>query len=119
RYRTRLLGGRIGEVFAARVNGVQRFGLFLTLPDSGADGLLPIANLPPDFYRFDARRARLSGHHSRRSFGFGDALSVRLAEADPLGGRLVFRLDEAVAERPRFSPSRRRKRPARQVGRRR
>ena len=119
RYRARLLGGRIGEAFAARVSGVQRFGLFLTLPDTGADGLLPIGDLPPDFYRFDQRRMRLSGRHSRRNFGLGDALSVRLAEADPLGGRLVFRLDEVVAERPQFSPTRRRKRPARQVGRRR
>jgi len=119
RYRARLLGSRIGEAFAARVNGVQRFGLFLTLPDSGADGLLPIANLPPDFYRFDPRRLRLSGRHSRRSFGLGDALSVRLAEVDPLGGRLVFRLDEPIAERPRFAATRRRQRAARQVGRRR
>ena len=118
RYRARLLGDRIGEVFAARVNGVQRFGLFLTLPGTGADGLLPIGNLPPDFYRFDQRRARLSGRHSRRSFGLGDPLSVRLAEADPIGGRLVFRLEEVAAERPRASPTRRRKRPARQLRRR-
>ena len=119
RYRARLLGDRIGEVFAARVNGVQRFGLFLTLPDTGADGLLPIGNLPPDFYRFDPHRTRLIGRHSRRSFGLGDPLSVRLAEADPIGGRLVFQLEEVVAERPRVSPTRRRKRPARQLGRRR
>ncbi len=117
RYRARLLGDRIGEAFPARVSGVQRFGLFLALPDSGAEGLLPIGNLPPDFYHFDARRLRLSGRHSRRNFGLGDTLSVRLAEADPLGGRLVFRLDEAVAERPRSSALRRRKRPARRVGR--
>jgi ribonuclease R len=119
RYRAQLLSGRIGDAFEARVNGVQRFGLFLTLPDSGADGLLPIGNLPPDFYRFDPRRLRLSGKHSRRSFGLGDALSVRLAEADPLGGRLVFRIDEPIAEQPRFGATRRRQRPARQVGRRR
>jgi ribonuclease R len=119
RYRARLLGGRIGESFAARVNGVQRFGLFLTLPDTGADGLLPIANLPPDFYRFDERRLRLVGQHSRRIFSLGDALSVRLAEADPIGGRLLFRLDEAIAERPRSTPARHRKRQTRQVRRRR
>ena len=119
RYRARLLGRRIGETFAARVNGVQRFGLFLTLPDSGADGLLPIANLPPDSYRFDQQRLRFSGRHSSRSFGLGDVLAVRLAEADPIGGRLVFRLDEAVPERPRSVAPRRRKQQARQLRRRR
>ena len=108
RYRTQLLGNRIGEVFAARVNGVARFGLFVTLADSGADGLLPIASLPADFYRFDHAKMRLSGRHSRRSFGLGDALAVRLVEADPIGGRLVFRLDEDVSERVRSDPPRRR-----------
>jgi ribonuclease R len=108
RYRAQLLANRIGEVFAARVNGVQRFGLFVTLAESGADGLLPIASLPPDYYRFDRQRMRLSGRHSRRSFGLGDALSVRLAEADPIGGRLVFRLEEDVTDMPKFGSMRRR-----------
>jgi ribonuclease R len=116
RYRARLFGNRIGELFAGRVSGVQRFGLFVTLIDSGTDGLLPIACLPPDFYRFDRDRMKLTGRHSRRSFGLGDALSVRLAEADPLGGRLVFRLDDDAPRRPRPLPPRRRGRMARRRG---
>jgi ribonuclease R len=115
RYRAQLLGSRIGEVFAARVSGVQRYGLFITLAEIGADGLLPIAGLPPDFYRFDPRKMRLSGRHSRRGFGLGDAVSARLVEADPIGGRLVFRLDETDTERPRREPARRRGGPGRQV----
>jgi ribonuclease R len=115
RYRAQLLGGRIGEVFAARVSGVQRYGLFVTLAEIGADGLLPIAGLPPDFYRFDLRKMRLSGRHSRRGFGLGDAVSVRLVEADPIGGRLVFRLDEPDTEHPHREPARRRGRQGRQV----
>jgi ribonuclease R len=113
RYRAQLLGNRLGETFAGRVNGVQRFGLFITLAGSGADGLLPIASLPPDFYRFDPLRMKLTGRHTRRSFGLGDALSVRLAEADPIGGRLVFRLDEAGAALPRSAPRRGRGHPSR------
>ena len=99
RYRAQLLSHRIGDVFAGRVNGVARFGLFVTLADSGTDGLLPIASLPPDFYRLDQAKMRLNGRHTRRSFGIGDALTVRLAEADPIGGRLIFRLDEDVSQR--------------------
>jgi ribonuclease R len=115
RYRAQLLSSRIGEVFAARVSGVQRYGLFITLAEIGADGLLPITGLPPDFYRFDPRKMRLSGRHSRRGYGLGDAVSARLAEADPIGGRLVFRLDEADTERPRREPARRRGHPGRKV----
>jgi len=117
RYRAQLLGNRIGEEFAGRINGVQRYGLFVTLAESGADGLLPIAGLPPDFYRFDHRKMRLAGRHSRRNFGLGDAVSVRLDEADPVGGRLVFRLAETVENRPRAAV-RRPRRQGRQLGRR-
>ena len=107
RYRARLLGSRIGEVFAARVSGVARFGLFVVLAESGTDGLIPLSNLPQDFYRFDPARMRLAGRHSRRNFGLGDALSVRLAEADPLGGRLIFRLEDEAAPPTRHASPRR------------
>jgi ribonuclease R len=119
RYRAQLLGSRIGEVFAGRVTGVQRFGLFVSLAENGADGLLPIASLPPDFYRFDAARQKLTGRHSRRSFGLGEALSLRLSEADPIGGRLVFRLAEEGEAPARPNSTRRRGKPGRQLRRRR
>jgi ribonuclease R len=108
RYRAQLLVDRIGAVFAARINGVARFGLFVTLDDIGADGLVPLTGLPPDFYRFDQLKMKLTGRHSRQSFGLGEAVSVRLAEADPIGGRLLFRIDGVAADRPRGAPPRRR-----------
>ncbi|HWB49646.1 MAG TPA: VacB/RNase II family 3'-5' exoribonuclease [Stellaceae bacterium] len=119
RYRAQLLGARVGEVFDGRVNGVQRYGLFVTLAGNGADGLLPLAGLPPDFYRFDARKMRLVGRHSRREFGLGDAVTVRLAEADPLAGRLVFRIDEPGETRAPAPAPHRRVREGRQLRRRR
>ena len=119
RYRAQLLGSRIGEVFAGRVTGVQRFGLFVSLAENGADGLLPIASLPPDYYRFDHQKMQLAGRHSRRSFGLGDALSLRLSEADAIGGRLVFRLAETEETSARPTSARHRGKPGRQLRRRR
>jgi ribonuclease R len=94
RYRVQLCAGMIGQVFPARVSGVARFGLFVRLAESGTDGLVPLSGLPIGTYRFDRERQRLSSRHARRSFGLGDSVTVRLVEADPIGGRLVFRLDE-------------------------
>jgi ribonuclease R len=90
RYRAALYGNAIGTVFEGRITGIARFGLFVTVPDSGADGLLPISSLPSDYYTHDIRRHRLVGRHSRRVFALGDAASVRLREADPVSGRLLF-----------------------------
>ena len=109
RYRASLLGGAIGTVFSARITGVAPFGLFVTLPESGADGLIPISSLPSDYYDHEAARHRLVGRRSSRSFALGDAVTVTLVEADAIGGRLVFRIEGESFARPRRGLYRRRR----------
>jgi ribonuclease R len=111
RYRAALLSGAIGTVNNARITGVAPFGLFASLPDSGADGLIPISTLPSDYYDHDPARHRLVGRRSERVFALGDAVRVVLVEADPVGGRLVFRLDEEPPARPKFAVWRGRRKP--------
>src|SRR5580704_4310223 len=103
RYRASLLGGAIGTTYQARITGVAPFGLFVTLPESGADGLVPVSSLPSDYYDHDARRHRLVGRRSGRSFALGDAVTARLVEADAVGGRLMFRLEDESFAAPRFA----------------
>jgi ribonuclease R len=104
RYRATLLAGSIGQLFSARISGVADFGLFVTLKESGADGLVPLSSLPGDYYERDGRGHRLVGRNSGRVFQLGDEVSARLVEADGLGGRLVFRIEEdeegGAARRP-------------------
>ena len=109
RYRASLLGGAIGTTFAARITGVAPFGLFVTLPESGADGLIPISSLPSDYYDHEAARHRLVGRRSDRAFALGDAVTVTLVEADAIGGRLVFRTEGEPFARPRRGLYRRRR----------
>ena len=42
RYLSSYLEGRVGAEFDGRIRGVTRFGLFVTLDESGADGFIPI-----------------------------------------------------------------------------
>ena len=100
RYRAMLLVGSIGRLFGARIGGVSSFGLFVTLLDNGADGLVPISTLPGDYYDRDERRHRLIGRRFGRVFRLGDEVAVRLVEADGLGGRLSFRIEEVTASIP-------------------
>ena len=104
RYRATLFSAAIGTVYPARITGVAPFGFFVTLPESGADGLVPVSTLPSDYYDHDPRRHRLVGRRSGTQFALGDAVTVRLAEADPVGGRLLFRLEGAESfARPRVT----------------
>jgi ribonuclease R len=109
RYRASLLAGAVGTVFSARITGVAPFGLFVTLPESGADGLIPISSLPSDYYDHEAARHRLVGRRSNRSFALGDAVTVTLVEADAIGGRLVFRIEGEPFAGPRRGLYRRRR----------
>src|SRR3954447_18784843 len=99
RYRALLLGGAIGTVFAARISGVASFGVFVTLPESGADGLIPISTLPSDYYEHDSARHRLVGRRTGRVLALGDAVDAMLVETDAIGGRMVFRLVDGSASR--------------------
>ena len=90
RYTAAYLAERVGAAFAARVNGVTRAGLFVTLDETGADGLIPMSMLGGDFYRLDEKRHRLVGRRTNKTFTLGDALLVELAEADPVTGSLAF-----------------------------
>ncbi len=86
------MADQLGARFPARISGVTRFGLFVTLHANGANGFVPAATLPPDRWMHDPTHETLSGRHSRQSFRLGDAVEVRLAEAAPLTGGLVFTL---------------------------
>jgi len=92
------LKARIGEVFAGRINGVTRFGLFVTLDGTGADGLVPISTLPDDYYDHLAAEHSLVGRRWGRRYRLGDRVGARLTEADPITGGLVLELLEDGAE---------------------
>ncbi|HEX2116818.1 MAG TPA: ribonuclease R [Alphaproteobacteria bacterium] len=94
RYIAAYLADRIGGRFPGRVSGVAKFGIFVALDNIGADGLVPVGSLTDDFYRHDPDRHRLEGQRSGRVFTLGDRVDVRLAEANPVTGGLIFELIE-------------------------
>lgn len=104
RYTASYLAERIGATFSGRINGVTRFGLFVTLDDTGADGLVPIRSLPDDYYDHDEALHLLTGRRSGRHYRLGQAVDVMLSEANPLAGSMIFGLldgGQPVSARPR------------------
>src|SRR3546814_17065039 len=88
RFTAAFLQDRVGANFHGRVNGVTRFGLFVTLDDSGADGLIPISTLPDDFYNHVESRHILEGQRWGRGSRLGERLRVRLVAATTTTGGL-------------------------------
>jgi ribonuclease R len=92
RFTAAFLAAKVGAEFPGRINGVTRFGLFVTLDDSGGDGLVPIRSLPEDYYVHDETRHQLVGRTNHRVYRLGDPVTTRLVEADPITGSLILQL---------------------------
>ncbi|CAA6605338.1 Ribonuclease R [Rhodospirillaceae bacterium LM-1] len=92
RYTALFLSDRVGALFEGRIGGVTRFGLFVTLADTGADGLVMASSLPGDYYVHDERSHSLIGRRTRKAYRLGDPVTVRLMEAVPVTGGLRFEI---------------------------
>jgi ribonuclease R len=120
RFTAAFLAERVGEIFAGRITGVTRFGLFVALDETGADGLVPVSTLPSDFYDHDEAGHALVGRRWGRSWRLGERVMVRLVEAQPLTGGLLFHIIEGeeaeTGPAPPPRPGRRSARPAAKAG---
>ncbi|GIT90967.1 ribonuclease R [Jannaschia pagri] len=92
RYLAAFLADRIGAEVTGRISGVQSFGAFVRLDDTGADGLIPVRSLGAEFFRHDRDAQTLTGTDSGIEIGLGQRVTVRLAEAAPVTGGLVVEL---------------------------
>jgi ribonuclease R len=100
RFTAAFLAERVGATFMGHISGVTRFGLFITLAESGADGLVPMSALSDDYYEHDEARHSLVGRGAGRVYRLGDEVEVRLAEADAITGGLRLELLEDRGRAP-------------------
>ena len=92
RFTAAYLSDHIGATFQGRITGVTRFGLFVELDETGADGIVPMRSLPDDFYVHDEQAHALIGRRSKRIFQLGADVTVKLREAEGLTGSTVLQL---------------------------
>ena len=110
RYVAAYLAERQGAEFDGRITGVTRFGLFIRLAEVGADGLAPVSTLGDEYFIHDERTHALVGERTGRRWRLGAQVRVRLEEATPLTGGLLFSVlsdpepPDSSVRLPRFTP---------------
>ena len=92
RYVAAFLADRIGADFDGRITGVTRFGLFVRLAETGADGFVPISTLGREFFVHDEKAHALVGQDTGRRWRLGRPVEVRLREATPITGGLLLEM---------------------------
>jgi ribonuclease R len=85
-----LYSGKIGETASAVVSGCERFGLFVRVDDTGAEGLVPVRALGDEWFTFDEARCRLVGEESGTVWRLGQRVPVVVTRTDPAKGRIDF-----------------------------
>jgi ribonuclease R len=105
RYLAAYLADRVGPEVAGRISGVARFGAFVKLDGTGADGLVPIRSLGQEYFHYDREAQTLMGADSGRTIALGQRVEVRLVDAVPVTGGLRLELlsveGEDIAAGPR------------------
>jgi ribonuclease R len=90
RYLAIYMADRVGAVFDARIAGVTRAGLFVRLAENGADGFIPASRLSDEYWIHDDRSAALVAQRSGQRYEMGMNVQVKLMEATPVNGGLLF-----------------------------
>jgi ribonuclease R len=103
RYLAAGMSQRVGDAFDARISGVTRFGLFVTVEENGASGIVPLASLPDDRWQLDQAGHSMTGRRTGLTFSLGQPVEVQLMSATPRTGGMVFRLGTEAARGTRRS----------------
>ena len=92
RYLASYLSERVGTEMTGHISGIQKFGAFVKLDETGADGLVPVRSLGAEFFHFDPEEQTLMGADTGTTISIGQKVVVRIAEAVPVTGGLELEL---------------------------
>lgn len=87
-----LYEGRIGERASGTVTGCERFGLFVMLDETCAEGLVPVRALGPEWFSYDEARMTLTGEESGEAWRPGSRVVVEVTGANPARGQIDLAL---------------------------
>ncbi|PWJ68109.1 MULTISPECIES: ribonuclease R family protein [unclassified Fibrobacter] len=97
-----ILRNRIGDNFEATVNGIEEWGIYVSIADPIAEGLVRYRDIAgDDFYVFNPDQGLAFGKRSGRTFRRGDKVMVQLLRVDPLRGQADFSLIEKLSTEPK------------------
>ncbi len=90
RYLAAFLSERLGAVFDGRITSVTSFGVFIRLEETGGDGLVPITSIGDEYFIYDEAQSAIIGSVTGDRWELGMRVRVRLIEAAPISGGLIF-----------------------------
>lgn len=84
----------IGEVFDAHISGITSYGIYCEIDENHCEGMVPMRDLKDDYYDFDEKNYCLRGTRRGNKYQLGDAIRIKVANANLEKKQLDFVLAE-------------------------
>jgi len=85
---------KVGNEYTGIVTGVAPFGLFVELDEIFVQGMVPVATIGGDYWRYQDRSHRMFGESTGRELRLGDHVKIRVESIDEDRHQIEFRLLE-------------------------
>jgi len=92
--KSKYLESHIGEEFVGTISGVVPFGVFVTLDETFADGLIHATTLPRDYYQLGNDKVTLVGQRSGFKLSLGERVRVKIAAVNADTAKVDFQYVE-------------------------
>ena len=83
---------KIGEEFDAHISGVTEYGIYAEVDDNHCEGFIPVHAIGEEGFYFDDKSFCLIGRQTRRCLSLGDAVRIKVANANLYRKQLDYEL---------------------------
>ena len=83
---------KIGEEFDAHISGVTEYGIYAEVDDNHCEGFIPVHAIGEEGFYFDDKNFCLIGRQTRRCLSLGDAVRIKVANANLYRKQLDYEL---------------------------
>ena len=80
--KVRFMADKVGDEFEGYITGVAPFGLFIELVEHYVEGLVHIASMADDYYRYVEQQHVLRGENTKKVYRLGDKVAVQVVRVD-------------------------------------
>jgi len=90
RFSASLMMEQSGKILTGRVTSITGFGAFIDIQNYNAEGLLPLGQMPPDYYHVDTTRGLIRGDKNGIELRTGDQIDVMILSVIPVKGSVLL-----------------------------
>lgn len=83
---------KIGQRFKGFISGMTEWGIFVQLPETKVEGMIPLRDMADDFYIFDDEKMEVYGKRNKKRYRMGDTVTIEVLKINLEKRHLDFKM---------------------------